>query len=164
MPINEFSSTAVLLQQQYFPGYTFDANSNPTDTAVAAIITKKAAAVSGILTSVGVAPAGISIIGEPIAFNWLQDLVLVGTAAHVARAFTGRGDTSRVASVWRTEWTQGLEVLRNPQKRKDVLADVLTGSQAGFLRTHVQSSSDSPPTAVGDIDLVTPSFTADMDL
>ena len=163
MPIAEFAATATLLQQQYLPQFTFDANSTPTTASVAAIITKKAAEVSGILTSHGIAPDGIDNAGEPISFQYLQDLVLVGTAAHVARAFGGHLTPDELIAQWRREWRDGLAALRDPQLAKQVLADSKGLTTTDYVRTHVQVSGDVPTTAA-DVDVEDPDFLHGMDL
>ncbi len=163
MPVSVFGATAALLQSDYFPHYTFGATSHPTSTAVGTVLTRVGAIVSGRVQGLGLDPSAIDNTGEPIAYQFCQDLVLAGAAYRVGLAFTGRGMPGDVVDTWRRAFRDGLKDLSDARTARVVLVDAYGAATAGRIRTHVQEAS-TRPTATSDIEIDDPEFVRDMDL
>ena len=161
MAVVEFGVTATILGTDCFPNYTFGATSSPTSTRIASIITRRAAEISGRLRALGLDPSTFTTTGE--AYQACQRILLAGCAADVALAFVGRTVQDSLVWSWKSEWRDGMKALGSAQTAKALLADAITTSTGGFIRTHIQDGGDEP-TSASDIVIDDPSFTAGMDL
>ena len=164
MAFADFDATAALLATDYLGHYgAFSATSTPTETAVGRIIARKAGRISGLLESIGIDPSAIDSVGEPISYQNMQDLVLFGAASQVARLWTGSNITGEITDAWSAEWKSGLAALKDRATAKELLSDIISDDDAGFMRTHIQAGSETP-TGAGDIEVDDPVFTQDMSL
>ncbi len=158
MAINLFGATEALLESDYLVHYTFTTTSKVTSAAITTILNRKAARISGLVDALGIAPESIDNTDEPISFQNLQDIVLCGTAASVAKAFTGLKSQDGIVAVWQEHWDEGVRLLGDTDSAKALLSDSLTNAAAGFTRTHIQAGNENT-TRNSDIDVEDPIFT-----
>ena len=163
MAISVFGVTTATLAAEYFPHNTFDVNSEPATANITILIGRRGARISGLVEALGIAADGLDDVGEPMAFRNCARLVGVGAAIDVALAMLGRKPSDGIVQAWKDEWTEGLRILENPQRSKSFLRDALTAAAANHIQTHIQDSGDTP-TASGDVEVLDPVFTADMEL
>ncbi len=162
MAFSTFGITSAVVQSDFLPQYTIDANSTPATARVTELINRRAARISGLVDALGLDASSLDSTDEPIAFYFCQRLVGCGAAVDVYKAFTGKKVADGPAEAWRDEWEEGLETLSGPGA-KAALKDALGSSSPLLMRSHVQHGNQTP-SGSGDVAVEDPIATHMMDL
>ena len=89
--MSTFNVSATTMRDEFFPQWgAFSANSNPTTTTVATIITQKYADLAGKLLIKGIAIATVDAASSSVGFSWCQETLGLMVAIRILQLVTQR--------------------------------------------------------------------------
>ena len=116
MALSTFGVVHGDIKASKFPSLAdFSSTTKPTSTTVGSFVNRAAADLVGGLAIKGVTAADIDSSGEPAAYAWCQNYVIIGAAIMVVEAQAGAGAVPE----W---WTKELESLRTSLEEYGYLA------------------------------------------
>lgn len=133
---NVYGVTSGVLQTRYFPAIEpWSSTTTPSSTTIDNLISDVSISLDAVLLSHGIASVDIDSVGEPVAYGWLKDTLLLGAAARVGASGLIGGAVPESIKDYRAEFEARLKSLREDP---DVwIPDAVSGETGSQVRSHV---------------------------